>query len=344
MTKPPTLASEEQELRRRIKRNMDRVQNVPALSNVVTKIIALADNPTVSGQQVAEVVGKDQSMVTAILKIVNSPFYGLNRRVSSISHAIVLLGYRTIRNVALSTTLLNTFGGRKNKKGLFDRTRCWRHAIATAACAKVLAQRQDEVDAEEAFLAGLIHDMGSIILDHYFSEEFEQALQLSESQGIRLLEAELKTFGMTHAEVGMLIAQKWNFPEPVAAAIGTHHDFDRSVEAGGLAPIIFVANVLSDLALHRAQIAGDGFTAGDEADGETAGAGPAAAGGGAPEVSNQDESDSSVALADAEELRSRLTPQLLESVGLHMDQLDEVLADLEVEMDKSRAFLSSIGS
>lgn len=327
MTKQDTLSIEAKMRGQRVRRSMDRVQRVPALSNVVTKIIALADNPTVSGQQVAEIVGKDQSMVTAILKIVNSPFYGLNRRVSSISHAIVLLGYRTIRNVALSTTLLNTFG-KKKKEGFFDRTRCWRHAIATAACAKVLAEHVGDTDAEEAFLAGLIHDMGSIILDHYFSDEFEEALELAMKESIPLLEAEARTFGMTHADVGKLVAEKWNFPAEVCAAIGTHHDFEAARQLGGLPILVYVANLLSEVALERASIT-------EGSDGEDDGADETsfAAGGSASR-----EGDGAGAVAAWE----RVKPEVLACLGLEKDNMEGLMADLEGEMERARAFLSSM--
>lgn len=290
----------------RVKRNLNRIQGLPAVSDVVAKIISLADNPTVSGQQVAEIVGRDQSMVTSILKIVNSPFYGLNRRVSSINHAIVLLGYRTIRNIALSTTLVNSFAGPARDKR-FDRAGFWTHSVCTATAAKLLAARFPDADAEEAFLAGLIHDMGQIVFDHYFSREFTLVLDFQEARQCSLVEAEMAIFGLDHAEVGTLVARKWNFPPPVAEAIASHHKPQEALAASNLAVCVYLANELTEMTETRRSA-------------ET------------PSTEPVDPQARFESIDPAVRAHLRLTPE----------GLDALLVELEGEMEKARTFLSAL--
>lgn len=235
-------------LREKVRPVLNRIETLPTLPPVVTRILALVEDPKATGQQVADAVSMDQAMVTAVLKIVNSPFYGLNRRISSISHAILLLGFRTVRNMALSATLLNTFGGRGGHQR-FDRSLFWRHSVGCATVARLLAKRLRIVDPEEAFLAGLIHDMGRIIFDHYFTAEFGRVLERLENPEAPLLEIECEVFGLDHAEVGRLIAQKWNFPAAVAEAIGAHHEPSKARQSPQLALLVHAADELS----HRSQ-------------------------------------------------------------------------------------------
>lgn len=315
----------EQTVEDRVRRNVSRLQSLPALSSVVTKVIALADSPTVSGQQVAEVVGKDQSMVTAILKIVNSPFYGLNRRVSSINHAVILLGYRTVRNIALSTSLVNAFSGAGHDPR-FDRRRFWAHSIFTASAARLVAKKQRNLDAEEAFLAGLIHDMGRIVFDHHFPKEFGLAFDIAESREIALHEAEKLVLGLDHAELGNLIAQKWNFPPQIAEAIAVHHDPQVALDTSDLAVCIYLANILSHIAEERVPDAIELDTADDdEGDADTM-------------IERIDVARESQIVGATE----RIDPRVLEHLEIDERRVGELLQDLEGEMEKAQAFLGAL--
>ncbi len=296
----------------RVRRSVGRLQNLPALSGVVSKVIALAENPTVSGQQVAEVVGQDQAMVTAILKIVNSPFYGLNRRVSSITHAVILLGYRTVRNIALSTSLVNAFSG-PGQDPRFNRRKFWAHSIFTASAARLVAGRLRNVDAEEAFLAGLIHDMGRIVIDQYFSKEFSMALDVAEKKSVPLHLAEKAVLGLDHAEVGRLIAQKWNFPDQVTEAVAVHHDAEGAVRTSELAISIYIGNILSHVAEWRAE----------------------------QEQEERDDEPVSPVFAVEPKLED-IDASVLEHSGLNAESLEELVCEIEGEMEKAQAFLSSL--
>jgi putative nucleotidyltransferase with HDIG domain len=222
---------------------LERVETVPTLPDVITRILSVIDDPDASAFKVAAVMGKDQSMVSSILKLVNSPFYGLSGRVTSIQHAVVLVGFRTIRNVALSSVLIKVFGDGEPRGG-FDRKGLWRHTVACATGARMLASRVKCADPEEAFLAGLLHDMGIVILDQYFHQDFRRVLSLVADGSRTLRQAEREVFGHDHAAVGGLLARKWNFPPAVVEAIAWHHAPERSRRAPELAALVHLSNYL----------------------------------------------------------------------------------------------------
>jgi putative nucleotidyltransferase with HDIG domain len=208
-------------------RVLDRIDGLPALPEFVTRMLNMADDPDVSSRDIARMVSDDQAMAAAVLRLVNAPFYGLGRPISSIQHAVLLLGQRTVRNLALSAVLVKSFG-EASRDRRFDRVRLWRHTVACAAGARLLAQRFGTQDPEEAFLAGLVHDMGIVVFDQFFHDGFRRVADLVTGMGTPLVEAEREIFGRDHAFVGRQLARRWNFPVPVIEAIGCHHEPGRA--------------------------------------------------------------------------------------------------------------------
>ncbi len=233
-----------------LREDLDRIDSVPMLPELVGKILTMMDDPQVSAYHLANVVSKDQSLVSSILRIVNSAYFGLLWRISSVSQAVVLLGFRTIRNLVLATSVMNSLGGQA-RAGSFDRTGHWRHSIACAAATALMARKWKKKQVEEAFLAGLIHDIGRVIMDQHFPEEFEEALALADAENKPLLQAEEQIFGLTHAEIGRHVAQKWSFPDEIVAAIRGHHGPGPDDDWQDLAALVHVADVLA----HREKLA-----------------------------------------------------------------------------------------
>ena len=205
-----------------LREELDRIDSVPMLPALVRQVLLMTDDPKVSAYHLAEVVSKDLSLVASILRIINSSYYGLQWRISSVSQAVALLGFRTIRNLVLAATVMKTFGN-GSPRGAFDRTGHWRHSIACGAAAGLFGKKWKGADSEEAFLAGLVHDVGRVIMDQCFPDEFAEAVALVRRENVCLGAAELEVFSLTHAEVGRHIAQKWMFPESLVEAIGGHH-------------------------------------------------------------------------------------------------------------------------
>ncbi len=253
---------------------LDRIEGLPALPEVVTRVLALADDPDSSARDVADMVSGDQATAAAVLRLVNAPFFGLGRKISSIQHAVLLLGVRTVRNLVLSAVLVKSFGESSRDRRL-DRGRLWRHAVACAAGSRMLSRRLGGEDPEEAFLGGLVHDMGIVVLDQFFHDGFRQVADLAIGMNMPLTDAEREVFGRDHAFVGRQLARRWNFPAAVAEAIGCHQDPARARLNPRLAAIVHLTDWL-ETAPSAAARAGDPSVAPDGATGDPA-AGPAVA-------------------------------------------------------------------
>ncbi len=220
--------------------DLDQVDGLPALPEVIIRIMELIEDEDISVNRIAEAVEQDPSLAASVLKIVNSPFYGLSNRITSIRHAVVLLGFRAVRNLAMSAALIRTFGGGR-QDGRIGRQRLWRHSVACAVGARLLAGLTKAWEPEEAFLAGLMHSMGIVVLEQCFHEDYLRVLDMVEVDGTPFRQSQLVVFGCTDAEVGSRLAGKWNFPAPVADAIAWQHDPLLAEGAPVLAAIVHLA-------------------------------------------------------------------------------------------------------
>lgn len=212
---------------------IQRVSQLPTLPTTLVKILQAAENPSTSSGDIALVISKDQSISSMVLKLVNSAFYGHFRNISSISHAIVILGMQTVKSLALGATIFRTQPGAG--VAAFDRNAFWIHSIGVATMARRLMTKGAEapgVDKETVFVSGLLHDLGKVVFDNYFNEEYREAARQAEEKKITIREAERLLLGLDHCEAGRFLAQKWQFPAPVLEAIELHHDMERAAAAG----------------------------------------------------------------------------------------------------------------
>lgn len=226
--KPPTLAEV-----------VIKVRQIPSLSVVVAELLTSLDRDDVDTASLVSKIAQDQGLAARVLRVANSAFYGLNSRVSSVSDAVVVLGFHAVRSLALAAGIINAFppGG----TGRFDRMALWRHAVGTGVCARVLAARLGK-DPESAFTAGLLHDIGKLALHVYFPAVFEDVLTRAAAEDRTIVAIERSTLGFDHSTVGYEIARNWHFPPAIQQAIRDHHQPD--VEPVVLSDIVHVANVL----------------------------------------------------------------------------------------------------
>lgn len=204
---------------------IQRIQNLPTLPATLARIIEVVENPSSTASELGEVISRDQSLSSMILKLVNSAFYGHLRQISSISHATVILGFQTVKTMALGVSVFHSSPSRDGDS--LDKRRLWIHSLAVATCAKRLASTLEGVrgsDEETVFLAGLLHDIGKVVFDNVFSEDYRNVLRLARNERMWIGDAEKKILEMDHAEAGSLLARKWQFPYPVINAIRRHHD------------------------------------------------------------------------------------------------------------------------
>jgi|Deesub1362B_J571_1020462.scaffolds.fasta_scaffold03779_4 putative nucleotidyltransferase with HDIG domain len=208
---------------------ISQIESLPTLPQVVHKVISLVENPETSASQIAQAVGKDSALVSKILKVVNSAYYGLPRKVSKLSQATVILGFHSIKNLVLTASVFSYFGKNGQADG-FDREKFWLHSLGCATASKVISRRMRLGNPEEAFICGLLHDIGKIALDQFLHDEFEKILSLANREQVTLAEAEMKILGADHSEIGAWLCDKWNFPWHIQECVAYHHRPDAAKE------------------------------------------------------------------------------------------------------------------
>jgi HD-like signal output (HDOD) protein len=200
-------------------------------------------NPRTSAKEVAQVIASDPALTSKVLRVVNSSFYGFPNRITTITHAIVILGFNTVKSIVLSSTIFDVFR-RSVKPGDFDRTEFWKHSIGCGAAAKVLGRRINYPMLEELFIAGLLHDVGKIILDQFLADKFQEVLALVRSRDCLIVEAEAEVLGLTHSDVGAWLFEKWNLSKGLVETTRCHHNPQAAGDHQKFAEIIHMADIL----------------------------------------------------------------------------------------------------
>ncbi|ADU62210.1 MAG: HDOD domain-containing protein [Pseudodesulfovibrio sp.] len=223
---------------------VDAVERMPAFPKSVHQVLKLASDINCSQKCLVEIIKKDPVFTLKILRLVNSAYFGLSREVTSINHASVYLGLNTLKNVALGLAAVGAMP-RANMAGL-DMDAFWLHSLAVATATRMLGGMlgvsQDE--AADYFAAGLLHDIGKVVLALYMAEEFEDVGRLMDREGMPMYEAEMAVLGATHADVGAMLAVKWNLPVDLGDAIARHHTPDQG-DRSQLVDCVFAADQIS---------------------------------------------------------------------------------------------------
>jgi HD-like signal output (HDOD) protein len=205
-----------------LKALVQKITDLPTLPAMMATITRLMQDPRTSAEELGRAIASDPALVSKVLKLVNSAFYGFPGRISTITQAIVILGFSTIRNVVLTTSVLKSFGKNSSQKG-FDVEKFWEHSMLTGAIARSLAVEREANFIEETFIAGLLHDMGRIVLSQKLTAEFEKVLIVKEKAGLTQLAAEQSVLKLTHGDIGGWLARKWNLPIPYVEVMRFHH-------------------------------------------------------------------------------------------------------------------------
>lgn len=231
----------------RLERYVQKIEQIPTLPIVSKQIMALMSDEDVSIKKVAALIERDQAMAVKILKIANSSFYGTLTKVSTIDHALVVLGLAEVKAILLAFSIHNFFYSNDNG---YERSRFWTHAIVCSQVARYLARHFRMGTDETLFLSGLIHDMGKVVFDHYFHEDFARVVEHVNQHNGTFSAAEKEIMGITHYQVAAKLLQQWRFPEKVVTQVFYHHApwYDKNHAAGSI--IVYLANLLTKLAGH----------------------------------------------------------------------------------------------
>ncbi|GMV37364.1 MAG: hypothetical protein AMXMBFR61_18720 [Fimbriimonadales bacterium] len=200
------------------------VGDLPALPDVVARVLELTDSKTSTAGDLERVISTDQALAGKILRVVNSAFYGAAGKVSTISHAVMVLGVKQLRNLTLSVAAMSLVKARMPHMAEHQ-MEFWRHSLGTGAGAAAVARKLDlgRDVADEAFTGGLLHDLGRLFLLGYFFTFFSETALLAAQEDITVDEAERELLGLDHAEIGVMLGNHWHFPEPLLAIIERHH-------------------------------------------------------------------------------------------------------------------------
>jgi putative nucleotidyltransferase with HDIG domain len=204
------------------------IESLPSLPALYLEMVDLLNSPETSTQEVGEVIARDLGMATKILHLVNSAFFSLRCHISDPAHAVSLLGIDTIKALVLITGIFSQFD--EKKVASLQIERLWDHSIKTAAMAKEVAAREGlcKKDIDDIFMAGLIHDVGKLILADNLPEKYKEILIQTTVKDICLEEAEFQLLGATHAEAGAYLMALWGLPDIIVEAIAYHHHPEKS--------------------------------------------------------------------------------------------------------------------
>jgi len=225
---------------------LEKVDNLPALPAIVGKLLKVIGSQDTSADDAARLIERDPALTSKMIRLANSAFYGIPRSISSVSSAVVILGFNTIRSLVLSASILKAFPS--NKNAAFDRERFWQHSIVCAMAAKQIVRhimRWKIMDPESAFCAGILHDIGKLVFNEVIPKQYVNVCACARNQNEPLLEMESAMLGINHAEVCKILAEKWALPIDLEYALGYHHSPDKAVKVVELIAAVHIANGLT---------------------------------------------------------------------------------------------------
>lgn len=219
-----------------IRRLVERIQSLPTLPGSITRITKLLDNSDTTANEVGKEIEADQVLSAKVLKLVNSGFYGFSQPISTIPHAMVLLGFEVVKTLVLSTTVLDMMS--RSMAGL------WQHSLACARTCGIIARHIDLDDPEETSVIGLLHDLGKVVLEEHLAEQFSEVARVIDEENTLFYEAEERVLGVTQANVGGWLLDKWQLPSNLVEPIMYHHNFHPSRTHAERTAVVHLADIL----------------------------------------------------------------------------------------------------
>ena len=230
--------------RERTEKVLTSVVNLPVIPKVMFETIKLLDNKYTTASELNKVISRDQALLTKILTIANSPLYGLQRKVTTIEYAILVLGYRELKNIISALSVAEAFRNKTDK--YLNSKEFMLHSYLTGTACKKLATDIGFNNSGEAFIAGFLHDIGISIIHRYLHSSFINVTELVETKNMNYLDAEMEVLGMTHEQVGFFLLDRWNFPREISDPILSHHNPDASTTSPVLSAVVNLADYITN--------------------------------------------------------------------------------------------------
>ena len=232
-----------------VRARVERTSAIPTIPQVMKKILKAVEDPSASPAAVSKLVSSDPALTIKILRVINAAVYGFVVRIASVNQAVVLLGLDVVRALLLGVSIFEMM--EQTAVGL------WKHSLGCAITAKLLAQKKGMSDPEEASVAGLLHDIGKVVLSVQFLKEYQVALAAARDRNMFLFDAEMEMFNMTHATAGAYFARTWRLPKFVVESIHYHHQPSLAKTAPMHTVIVHMADIL--VKAYNVGFSGDSF-------------------------------------------------------------------------------------
>ncbi len=220
---------------------------LPTLPAIAMEIVKVSNDPHTAAEDISRLLAMDQSLSARILRMVNSSYYGVRNSVSSIRQGVVILGFETVRTLAMSTAIMDKFTSEDGDAAA--RSEFWKHSLGVAMAARVLARHLKKGNDEQElfYMAGLLHDIGKVILDQYFHETHREILRRAAERGESYYAAEREVNSISHDEIGAFLAQQWGLPPAIVSAIRHHHDPMKAPGDFAVVDAVHFANILTKI-------------------------------------------------------------------------------------------------
>lgn len=221
-----------------------KIGDISTLPAILNKILHATADPATGAEYLQHILKSDPALTAKTLKVANSAYYGASQKVITMKHAIVFLGFKTVKNLAIAASVCDMFKSHE-RINEYSREALWKHSVAVAICAKSIAQRSGLRSGEDIFTAGIMHDLGIIMEDQYLHQHFVRLLQEPQLAERNICAAEQSVFGFDHAKLGSMVAMQWKIPAELCRPIEFHHT-PRLAPAAyqTTAAIVYLANVI----------------------------------------------------------------------------------------------------
>jgi HD-like signal output (HDOD) protein len=227
------------------------IANLPTLPHIASRLMRIVNSPSASADTVAALVSQDISLSAKVLRLANSAFYGIPRSVNTLNNAVIILGFKIIQTMVLSLTVFDMFAqGGEKRPAPFDRDAFWEHSLRCAVIARLLAHKRKRnyaLDPEEAFCAGLLHDIGKVVMEQYLNKDFHMALYHAQANKIPIFDAEREVLGYTHCDVASWLTGTWSLPEEIEQPLVCHHEPEEATICADAVWVCHIANIMSKI-------------------------------------------------------------------------------------------------
>ena len=223
---------------------IDKVKSLPTLPEVIHKILSLVQGEDATAKALGDLIAYDQAISARLLKVANSAYYGFMREIATVQHAIVVLGFREVKSLVLGITVFDAMK-RSSQEASIKREAFWMHSIGCALAGQLICKKVEKVDADIAFTASILHDLGKLVLDGFFSSDYKGVLERVQTNGVSMVDAEIELMGFTHADVGGWLCERWKFPPILVSPVCFHHQLEKAdVSSMHVTSVAHLADVL----------------------------------------------------------------------------------------------------